>query len=1079
MSTFWRGVALLCLAGVVDVHGQQIPLVKSADIISEAIVLHDSGRYEEAIARYKTIPPRDTAYVQMLSELALSYDANKQYDEAIAICREGLKRPGRYEAHLMRTLGVALDHKGEYEQSVEVFNAALEKFPFDHLLHYNLGVTHYNNKHYDEAAKCFFNTLKINPFHGGSHLNLGRLAAFQGGKVRAMMALGVYLSIAPSDNSRLVFLEKFLNNEIADEGTFPYNGTSAYDRLDQIIKAKVVADKNFKPLVPVNAILTRQYQLFIDQIDLLGDPGDLWSELYLPLYREIREQGALEPFLYHLLSSTSIATVPKWKKKHEKELDAFYNLANASLLKLRLQRTVPTSWGFPDPVSCWYNDDKQLVELGNKNGETRVGKWRFYAANQVMIAEGEYDDNGVKKGIWKYYYDDGTLKSIEDENTGEIHAYNPQGELRFHYFVKEGKANGDVEIFNPCGQLEEKLGYEMGKRSGPGTAYYANGNTEATYTFKDDMFEGEYLAYYPSGKLKSKSIYKAGKLHGAYAESYADGVPRARGNYENGEATGSWEYFYMNGRLEKKGTFQAGLAQGTWVYYDMRGNLTEERPFDEEGQLHGENNFYAEGRLYATQVYNHGVMTDVVYYDIEGEEIARSGDPSGTFPVQGYFRDGQLRFEGSYREGKPDGTWKYYFRSGVLAKEYAMVDGKTEGKFIEYFPSGKIKYEQHFHDGEPHGYSVEYYENGQMKEAGWYQEGKREQQWLSWYRDGTLKSDYYYRNGDLDGEATNFALDGKPTSTYVYREGRIISFVNFDPNGKTLLELTAPEKTSRIVQKFGSGARHSTWVLSCGYYDDMIASFYPNGTVHYSNKALNGYYDGPFVSNYPDGTPEGRGMYQYGLKHGKWTWYHENGQVASEGVYVADERDSLWTWYNIDGSVSLKANYLNGERQGVAQYYAPDGSLILEKRYDEGDVIAYRARKADGEMGEWVTATPEMTMVAYYPNGTKAYEEFRKNGLLEGPLREYYPDGRLLSEINYHQGEETGPFFINHPNGRVWKKGTYDGGFLQGVLEIFNSDGTRFRTETLRDGTMHGKSVLYKNSQPVSTLTYWSGTLID
>ena len=39
--------------------------------------------------------------------------------------------------------------------------------------------------------------------------------------------------------------------------------------------------------------------------------------------------------------------------------------------------------------------------------------------------------------------------------------------------------------------------------------------------------------------------------------------------------------------------------------------------------------------------------------------------------------------------------------------------------------------------------------------------------------------------------------------------------------------------------------------------------------------------------------------------------------------------------------------------------------------------------------------------------------------------------------------------------------------------------GSPFRTETLRDGTMHGKSVLYKNSQPVTTLTYWSGTLID
>src|SRR5690606_28132355 len=103
-------------------------------------------------------------YAQMLSELALSYDANKQYDEAIATCREALKKPGAYEAHLLRTLAVALDHKGEYDQSVEVFTAAIEKFPFDHLLHYNLGVTHYNNKKYDEAAQCFFNTLKINPF---------------------------------------------------------------------------------------------------------------------------------------------------------------------------------------------------------------------------------------------------------------------------------------------------------------------------------------------------------------------------------------------------------------------------------------------------------------------------------------------------------------------------------------------------------------------------------------------------------------------------------------------------------------------------------------------------------------------------------------------------------------------------------------------------------------------------------------------------------------------------------------------------------------------------------------------------
>lgn len=719
MITFWRGVALFIMVCATDVHGQQIPLIKSAEIISEAIVLHDSGRYEEAIARYRTIPPRDTAYVQMLSELALTYDANKQYEEAIATCREALQRPGKYESHLLRTLAAALDHKGAYQESVDVFTQALEKFPFDHLLHYNLGVTHYNNKHYDEAAACFFSTLKINPFHGGSHLNLGRLAAFQGGKTRAMMAMGVYLSIAPNDNARLVFLEKFLNNEIADEGTFPYDGTGAYDRLDQIIKARVVTDKNFKALVPIDAILARQYQLFIDQIDLIGDSGDPWAQFYLPFYRQMRERQALEPFLYHILTSTSIESVPKWQKKHDKELKAFYELANASLSRHRLTRSVPPSWGFPDPVSCWYNEDRQLVEIGNKKDDVRVGKWRFYATNYVLTAEGEYDDKGVKKGIWKYYYDDGAIKSIEDQNTGEVRSYNPEGELRFHYYVKEGKANGDVEILDPCGQIREKLAYQMGERSGPGTAYYSNGNKEATYTFVADEFEGEYLSYYPDGSIKSKSLYRAGKLHGPYAEFYVNGVPQSRGNYENGETTGPWEYFHMNGRLEKKGTFQAGLAHGSWVYYDQQGNLTEERSFDEKGERHGENNLYADGRLHFTQFFNHGMMTGITYFDSEGEEFARCGDPSGTFQARGYFPDGRLRFEGAYRKGKADGTWKYYFRSGLHEKEYTVVDGKTEGKFTEYFTSGKVKYVQYFEDGEAHGYSVEYHSNGQPKEAGW------------------------------------------------------------------------------------------------------------------------------------------------------------------------------------------------------------------------------------------------------------------------------------------------------------------------------------------------------------------------
>jgi hypothetical protein len=34
------------------------------------------------------------------------------------------------------------------------------------------------------------------------------------------------------------------------------------------------------------------------------DPGDFWSETYLPLFRAIKQGGYVEPFLYTILSST-------------------------------------------------------------------------------------------------------------------------------------------------------------------------------------------------------------------------------------------------------------------------------------------------------------------------------------------------------------------------------------------------------------------------------------------------------------------------------------------------------------------------------------------------------------------------------------------------------------------------------------------------------------------------------------------------------------------------------------------------------------------------------------------------------
>ena len=61
------------------VQAQNIQLVNSGEVIKQAILLYDSGRYDDAISLFTTVPKQDTNYVYMLSELALTLNAAEKY----------------------------------------------------------------------------------------------------------------------------------------------------------------------------------------------------------------------------------------------------------------------------------------------------------------------------------------------------------------------------------------------------------------------------------------------------------------------------------------------------------------------------------------------------------------------------------------------------------------------------------------------------------------------------------------------------------------------------------------------------------------------------------------------------------------------------------------------------------------------------------------------------------------------------------------------------------------------------------------------------------------------------------------
>lgn len=95
------------------------------------------------------------------------------------------------------------------------------------------------------------------------------------------------------------------------------------------------------------------------------------------------------------------------------------------------------------------------------------GKWKEYNKHAILISEGNYID-GLKDGLWRFYYDSGEL------------------------------------------MIEEY--YDLGKKHGPYTMYHRNGVIGSQGQFKNDLREGFFQCFDESGKMIKALAFKEDRL---------------------------------------------------------------------------------------------------------------------------------------------------------------------------------------------------------------------------------------------------------------------------------------------------------------------------------------------------------------------------------------------------------------------------------------------------------------------------------------------------------------------------------------------------------------------------------------
>lgn len=147
-------------------------------------------------------------------------------------------------------------------------------------------------------------------------------------------------------------------------------------------------------------------------------------------------------------------------------------------------------------ASCNVSDKEKMMSITDGNFHAENGimyladqpysgyLYQFYPNGKDTAAVQGYFE-GKENGIWKKFYDNGTLqeKRIYKNGVkeGELLTLWPDGKKQKHYQFKNDEYDGSGMEWNADGQVILALNYKNGHEDGPQKMFYDNGKVRSNY----------------------------------------------------------------------------------------------------------------------------------------------------------------------------------------------------------------------------------------------------------------------------------------------------------------------------------------------------------------------------------------------------------------------------------------------------------------------------------------------------------------------------------------------------------------------------------------------------------------------
>lgn len=243
------------------------------------------------------------------------------------------------------------------------------------------------------------------------------------------------------------------------------------------------------------------------------------------------------------------------------------------LAKIDIKREIDPQTGKIKSIGGYRNGKKEGVQREyDNNGE--VINSSIYN-NGIKLAEGIYDEQGRRQGLWKYFFVTGEIKEQgsykNDKKTGTWKYFFLNGEVEQIGEYVNDLPEGTWRWFYANNQTRLEEEYIDGFEEGPSVEYSETGTIIAEGKYIEGFKEGEWI--YFVGNTKETGKYYEGEKQGKWRMIYIDTKKTVyEGEYLNGVENGMFAYYYENGVISKRGRFSLGIKDGLWEFFNEDGS---------------------------------------------------------------------------------------------------------------------------------------------------------------------------------------------------------------------------------------------------------------------------------------------------------------------------------------------------------------------------------------------------------------------------------------------------------------------------------------------------------------------------